>query len=60
MEEWCVKDEFGKYLEGSGQGLILRYYACSDWGIPQNTWVRIASLQAEIWTRHLPNTKHDC
>jgi hypothetical protein len=49
-----------KDLEGSDQGLILRYYPGIRMGELKKTTkpsVRIASLRVEIWTRDLPNTK---
>jgi hypothetical protein len=55
-----VISEWGNrtYLEGSGRGLILRYYL--DIGQERHEMyetLRIAGFRAEIWTRSLPNTK---
>jgi hypothetical protein len=53
-ERWIGKD-----VEGSGCGLILRYYPSirlEGLTKPTNISVRRAGLLAEIWTLDLPNT----
>jgi hypothetical protein len=50
-------------MEGSGRGLIcdtILKFAWMDLGKPRKPSVRIAGLRAEIWIRHLPNTKQEC
>jgi hypothetical protein len=54
-ERWSGKD-----FEGSGHGLILRYYPGIRLEGQRKTmkiYVRIAGVRAEIWTRDLPNTE---
>jgi hypothetical protein len=44
---------------GPTEGTTLAF-AWRDWGKPRKNSVRIAGLQAEIWTRDLPHTKQEC
>jgi hypothetical protein len=55
ISEWWI----GKNLEGSGGGLILRFYPGILLEGLRTTSVRIAGLRAEILNRDLPNTKQD-
>jgi hypothetical protein len=59
ISEWWI----GKDLKGSGHGLnegTILAFACRDWAKPQKTQVRVAGLQAEIWSCDLQNTKQEC
>jgi hypothetical protein len=50
--EWQI----GNDVEGSGYGLILRYYpgiCLEDQGKPPETSVRIGGLWAKVWTQDL-------
>jgi hypothetical protein len=52
----------GKVLEGSGRGLILRFYPGIRLEGLRNTAkkLRISGLRAKIWTRDLQNTEQEC
>jgi hypothetical protein len=47
-------------MEGSSRGLIywtIPKISWIDWGRPQKISVRIAVIEAEIWTQDFPNAK---
>jgi hypothetical protein len=55
VSEWSI----GKDVEGSGRGRALPAFAWEDWGKLRSISVRIAGLEAEIWTRDFQNTKQE-
>jgi hypothetical protein len=51
-----------RYVEGSGRGLILGEipeFAWRVWEKAGGSLIRIADLQAETWTRDLPNMRQE-
>jgi hypothetical protein len=48
--------------KGCGRNLIYgitQEFAWRDWGKLRKTYVRVAGLRAEIWTRDIKNTKKE-
>jgi hypothetical protein len=54
-DEWQTENDFEASKLWPNQSTMLAF-AWRDWGKPQKASVRIATVSANIWTKHLPTT----